>query len=106
MKLKLAAGALALATAGLATSASAENPRDPSMRSAAARARDAAIIRSLNNRELARTRARDAQYARGWSDYRTGYTQETARAENERRMAEWRDAVRRCEAGEPAYCAG
>ena len=110
-KLKLAAGAIALTIAAIATSASADNPRDPSMRSQAARDRDAAIIRGLNNRELARVRARDAQYAQGWSDYHAGsaagtYTPETARAENARRMAEWREAVRRCEDGDRAYCAG
>jgi hypothetical protein len=106
MQLKICGGALALGIAMIATSASADNPRDPAMRSQAARARDAAIIRGLNSRELARVQARDAQYAQGWSDYRTGYTPETARAENARRMAEWREAVARCEAGDRAYCAG
>lgn len=111
MQLKICAGALALGIAMIATSASADNPRDPAMRSQAARARDAAIIRGLNSRELARVQARDAQYAQGWSDYRAGsaagtYTPETARAENARRQAEWRDAVARCEAGDRAYCAG
>ena len=111
MKLRLAAGALALSIAAIATSVSADNPRDPSMRSQAARARDAAIIRSLNQRELARVRARDAGYAQGWAEYRGGsgensYTPDSARTENARRMAEWREAVARCEAGEREYCAG
>lgn len=111
MKLKLAAGAFALSIAAIATSASADNPRDPSMRTQVARDRDAAIIRGLNQRELARVRARDAQYAQGWAEYRSGssesgYTPATARAENARRMAKWRDAVARCEAGYRDYCAG
>ena len=115
MKLKLApralAAALTLGLAAIATTARADNPRDPSLHSQAARDRDAAIIRGLNQRELARVRARDAQYARGWSEYRSGsaagaYTPATARAENARRMAEWREAVARCEAGYREYCAG
>ena len=96
---------------------------DPTMRSAAARARDHAMIRQLNLNELARTRARDARYASGWQAYREArgsgggaryvpeaeYEQASQRyahdrAQYEQRMAEWRLAVAACRAGDYAAC--
>lgn len=46
----------ALAAVLVPTVAAADDPNDPTMRSAAARARDHAIIRQLNLQELARVR--------------------------------------------------
>lgn len=119
MKAVVCCAALALSALTFATAASADDPNDPSMRSAAARARDKAIIRDLNLRELDRVRARDARYQQGWEAYRQtrsgsdpardDYERDMARyrAERERHdreMAAWRDAVRRCEAGDWRYC--
>ena len=93
----LAFGALASAPA------LADDPRDPEMQSRAAREADAAEIRRLNNEQAAYVKRRDAGYARGWQAYRE-YPR--AQAEHERRMAEWREAVRRCRAGDRRYCTG
>lgn len=56
--------------AGLSAPALADDPFDPVMASRAERARDRAIIRQLNEDQLAYVRERDAGYARGWQDYR------------------------------------
>ena len=56
----------ALVAAMMPVSAWADDPHDPAMRSAAARARDREMIRQLNLRESARVRERDAGYAQGW----------------------------------------
>ena len=107
----------------LPTAAFADDPHDPTMRSAAARARDHAMIRQLNLNELARTRVRDARYASGWQAYREArgsggearyvpeaeYEQASQRyahdrAQYEQRMAEWRRAVAACRAGDYAAC--
>jgi len=93
------------------TAAQADDPNDPVMRDPAARARDSAMIRSLNQRELARVRARDAQmgigrvsaqqaeasciayqarsrdYERAMADYQRD------RARYERDLADWRRAT-------------
>ena len=112
----------------LSSAARADDPNDPTMRSAAARARDHAMIRQLNLNELARTRARDARYAGGWEAYRQvggsdprtsnrgahyvpeaeyaqaseGYAHD--REQYERRMAKWRRAVAACRAGDYDAC--
>lgn len=95
-------GALALVSLGIPGTALADDPNDPAMRSAEARARDAAIIRQLNREQLRHVEQRDAQYAEGWQAYRDAPRQQ---AEYERRMAEWRRAVRLCESGHRQYCA-
>lgn len=102
MKLKLCAGALALGCAMVSSIAYADDPNDPSMRSAAARARDKAIIRKLNRDQAAYVQARDARMARGWARYKAYPVEKAA---YERRMAEWRHAVRMCESGRYEYCA-
>lgn len=108
--------------------ARADDPNDPTMRSAAARARDHAMIRQLNLNELARTRARDARYAGGWEAYRqvggsdprtsnrgAHYVPEAEYAQAsegyahdqeqyERRIAKWRRAVAACRAGDYDAC--
>lgn len=98
----------------------ADDPRDPEMRSAAARARDRAIIRQLNLEEHARVRARDArnaqimragqadgnQYAARSRDYERSmadYARNRARYEQD--MADWRRAVAACQGGYYSECA-
>lgn len=102
MTMKFFACALALGAAATSSAALADDPNDPAMRSAAARARDRAIIRQLNLDQAANVRARDAQQAAGWRAYKDYPAQ---RAAHERRMAEWRSAVRLCESGHYEYCA-
>lgn len=118
--------AAALAAILLPGTALADDPRDPTMRDPAARARDKAIIRKLNQDELARVRARDAKYAEGWrayrerngdggaaeysgrqSDYdRANRNYARDRAAYERDMARWRAAVAACRAGDYSACDG
>lgn len=102
MKLKLFAGALALGSIAMSSPVLADDPNDPSMRSAAARARDKAIIRQLNLDQAAHVKARDARQAQGWQAYKS---YPAAQAAHERKMAEWRRAVRLCESGHHQYCA-
>lgn len=102
MKLKLFAGAVALGCAAVSSVVHADDPNDPSMRSAAARARDKAIIRQLNLDQAAYVKARDARQAKGWAEYKA---YPAKRAAYERKMAEWRHAVRMCESGHHEYCA-
>jgi hypothetical protein len=105
--------ALALGFALTPAAAMADDPNDPAMRAADARARDRAIIRQLNRNQLAKVQARDAGYAAGWRAYREGGARNAgdARAENARRradydrqMAAWRRAVAACNAGSWEYC--
>ncbi|MGX7895689.1 hypothetical protein [Tsuneonella sp. HG222] len=106
MIIRLMAGALALAVSAVPGAAWADDPSDPSMRSKAARERDAAIIRKLNEDQLAYVRKRDAEYARQWQAQRDAPRQ-NARAQEEyrRQMAEWRRAVALCQSGRHEYCA-
>lgn len=111
----------ALAGALVPAAAFADDPHDPAMRSAAARARDRAIIRQLNLNEAAMVRERDARYAEGWRAAREyaadgGYdarrrdherdmaSYSRRRARYERDMAQWRSAVAACEAGDYSAC--
>lgn len=70
--------------------------------------RDRAEIRRLNREQLRYVERRDAEYARGWEARRQHQddltTYDNARADYERRMAQWREAVRRCQAGDWRYC--
>lgn len=86
--------------------AQADDPNDPAMRNAAARARDKEITRRNNLNEHARTTARDARYAeeRRVSD-RAQVDYAAARAQHERDMAAWRRAVAACRSGNHAACA-
>ena len=122
MNLKLLAGALALAAAALPSVALADDPLDPKMQSEAARQRDAAMIRKLNQDMLAQVQARDASYAAGWKAYReqprvqaeyrerlAAYQREVERSAAERRqyerdMAEWRRKDAACRGGNYAAC--
>jgi hypothetical protein len=117
----------ALAVAMVPAAALADDPHDPAMRSAAARARDHDVIRRLNLQELAMVRERDARYAESWRAARAGggrtdaaadYTARSRehdravsayardRAAYERDMARWRRAVAACRAGDYAACDG
>ena len=116
MKACLVAGALALSVFAAASPAMADDPNDPVLsKSAAARAKDKAIIRQLNLNELNRVQARDARYARDWAAYREQPAREAEyraaladhareQAAYEKKMAQWREAVRRCRAGDYNYC--
>lgn len=101
-RIHLFTGAIALAAACLPGAALADDPKDPKMRSAEARARDAAEIRRLNREQLRHVQRRDAQLAKGWQDYRD---YPAAQADYEHKMAEWRRAVELCESGRHEYCA-
>ena len=106
MKTGLFAGALALGIALAPAAASADDPRDPAMRSAEARARDKAIIKRLNQEQLAYVQNRDAQYAEGWRAWRNGPQVNAARkAQYDREVAAWRRAVAKCNAGAREFCA-
>ncbi|HEX7850326.1 MAG TPA: hypothetical protein VF485_11400 [Sphingomonas sp.] len=99
----------------------ADDPRDPAMRNAAARARDSAITRELNRRENARVLKRgvtwrtvrgggrdeagDDQYAAASQDHERDMAEYArSRARYERDMADWRRAVAACRAGDDDAC--
>ncbi|MBA3053792.1 MAG: hypothetical protein FP826_02390 [Sphingomonadales bacterium] len=109
----------ALVAALVPAAALADDPNDPAMRSAAARARDREIIRQLNLQEAAKVRERDARYAKGWRAARSGeYSARSqsherdmanyrrSRAQYDRDMAAWRRAVAACRAGDYSACDG
>ena len=70
MKSVLLSGAVALGFVLASSAALADDPNDPAMRNAAARARDREIIRQLNLTELHRVKERDARYAKQWREWR------------------------------------
>ena len=116
MNYRLIVGALALSVAAISVPSLADDPKDPLLsKSAAARAKDKAIIRQLNINEMQRVRAQEAQQAQGWQAYREQPARQAEyraaladhareRAAHEKKMAAWREAVRRCRAGEYSYC--
>ncbi|MGC1269460.1 MAG: hypothetical protein WA842_02560 [Croceibacterium sp.] len=99
MKLRLLPATLVLGLLAMPAVALADDPNDPAFRNRAARAKDAAITRSLNSQALARVRQRDAAYDEA------PRANAAAQADYDRRMAEWRRAVRLCESGHHEYCA-
>lgn len=106
MNFRQLAGALALGLAAVPSPVLADDPKDPAMRDASARARDAAIIKRLNEEQLKYVRERDARYAEGWRAYRDAPRENARRqAEHEREMAAWRHAVKMCQNGRHEYCA-
>lgn len=112
--------------------ASADDPRDPAMRNADARARDSDLTRQLNREAGARFRERDARNMQGWrtardsesyaaadSEYAARSEDFAARSQDHRRamsdyardraryeqdMAAWHRAVAACRAGDDAAC--
>ncbi|MEE4201851.1 hypothetical protein [Erythrobacter sp.] len=64
-------------------------------------ARDRAETRRLNREQKRYVDQRDARYARGWAAQER---YERALDDYEGQMARWREAVRRCEAGDWNYC--
>ena len=115
----------ALAMLALAAPVSADDPKDPAMRTAAARARDHELTRQLNLGQLAHVRERDAAYAAGWQamrdhgngsaanrDYADRSSQhrqamadhDAAQADYQQRMASWRRQVAACNAGDWSAC--
>ena len=114
MRIKLL-GCAAIAASMLPNLAFADDPHDPSMRSAAARAHDHETIRQLNLQELAMVRSRDAQYAQGWraarasgnSQAHDGAMADHARnlAQYRRDMAAWRRRMAACKPRTDGRCA-
>lgn len=105
----------AVAAAMVPMVAQADDPLDPSMRSAAARARDRELTRQLNLQEMARVRQRDAhRHAAGAGDHaarsrdhdRAMALYARNQAEYERELADWRRAVAACRAGDYSACDG
>jgi hypothetical protein len=111
----------AVVAAMVPAAALADDPHDPAMRSAAARAHDRETIRQLNLQELAMVRERDAGYAQGWRAARdrrddAEYAARSrdhevaaadyarSRAQYERDMARWRRAVAACRGGDWSAC--
>ncbi len=70
MKSVLLSGAFALGIVLLSSAALADDPNDPTMRTAAARAKDREIIRQLNLAQLRKVQARDAKLAKQWAEWR------------------------------------
>lgn len=122
MRLTIAATLAALA---LAAPALADDPKDPAMRTAAARARDRELTRQLNLGQLAHVRERDAAYAVGWNAMREqaggrganrAYAERSsqhrqamadyaaAQADYQARMASWRRQVAACNGGDWNAC--
>lgn len=106
MRIGLLGCALALGATLLPVSALADDPHDPAMRSATARARDRAAIRRMNQQQLAYVRQRDARQMRNYRDAQRGNDEgyADARAEYAQRMRAWRHAVAACNAGNWDYC--
>ena len=111
----------AIVAAMVPAAALADDPRDPAMRNAEARARDSAITRQLNRQENARVLKRgvtwrvvrgagrdeadDGDYAAASQDHQRDMAEyRRSRARYEREMAAWRRAVAACEAGDDAAC--
>lgn len=111
----------AVLAAMMSAAAWADDPRDPAMRNADARARDSAVTRELNRQENARVLKRgvtwrvvreadrdevaDGDYAAAARDHErdmAAYRRDRARYESE--MAEWRRAVAACDAGDYDAC--
>jgi hypothetical protein len=107
MRTGLLGCALALGAALLPTTALADDPHDPTMRSAAARARDRAIIKQMNQQQLAYVRERDAKSRQAYREAQNAArdTYADARAEYAHKMRAWRHAVAACNAGHWEYCA-
>ena len=112
-----------IVAAMMPTAAFADDPNDPSMRNAAARARDRELTRQLNLEEQASVRERDARATQGWraarsrdnaaaNEYaarsrdhdRAVANYNRSRAQYEQDMAGWRRAVAACRAGDYSAC--
>lgn len=110
-----------VAVAMMPVAAQADDPHDPAMRNAAARARDSEKTRELNRREnqrLVRTGVRwhvvrpgsaeetgDDGYAAAMRDHDRDMAQyRRDRARYDQEMAEWRRAVAACRAGDDDAC--
>jgi hypothetical protein len=106
----------AVAAAMVPVAAMADDPHDPAMRNAAARAADSARTRALNRQENARVLRRGVRWhmvradgnadavaaSRGHERAMARYGRDRARYERE--MAEWRRAAAACRAGDYAAC--
>ena len=70
MKSRIVTSAIALGLVLASSAALADDPNDPSMRSAAARARDRETIRQMNLTQLRKVQTRDAKLAEQWRVWR------------------------------------
>lgn len=106
MRIGLLGCVLVLGVALLSTAAVADDPNDPTMRSAAARARDRATIKRMNQQQLAYVRQRDAKRLQAYREAQGRHDDAyaDARAEYADKMRAWRRAVAACNAGEWEYC--
>lgn len=105
MKNRIVLAAVSLGILATSAPALADDPNDPTMRNRAAREADAAEIRRLNLEQARHVQERDARYARSNERGRQQvYAYESARAEYEAEMEEWRRAVRLCRQGRYEYC--
>lgn len=122
MKSVLLSAALVLGAVSVPSDVLADDPNDPEMQTAAARARDAELIRQLNRDMLAQIQAREASQRAGWQAYKDYPTRQAeyeaamaryqqsqtafadSRSQYEAEVAAWRRAVERCKAGEVQYC--
>jgi hypothetical protein len=102
---------LVLVAAAIPVAAVADDPKDPAMRNAAARARDHQMVGELNRQELASVRERDARWAAagngagGAQDHgRAMANYARDRAQYERELAAWHRAVAACRAGDYSAC--
>lgn len=98
--------ALAMGVTLLPAAALADDPRDPTMKSATARARDSAETKRLNQGQLAYVQQRDAKILRNYREAQSGHSgaYADAQAEYSRKMAAWRRAVAACNSGQWDYC--
>ena len=111
-------GIWAIVAVALPGVAWADDPHDPAMRMRAARERDRAEIARLNRAQLAYVQRRDAGYAQGWAAWREaraagGAVAGDSRAQDDyaealarhaRDMADWRQQVEACRAGDWRAC--
>lgn len=105
MRISLLGCALALGAALLPIAAHADDVYDPTMRSAAARARDSAIIKRMNQQQLAYVRQRDTKRSQSsHAAQREHDRYADARAEYAQKMGAWRRAVAACNAGQWEHC--
>ena len=81
MKIGLLVSTFAMGLTLLPGAALADDPHDPTMRSAAARARDSAIIKRMNQQQLAYVRQRDAKTMQAYREARRGRDGELLQAE-------------------------
>ncbi|MGD9812366.1 MAG: hypothetical protein AB7U35_13720 [Sphingobium sp.] len=104
---------LSIAAAAVPAASWADDPNDPDMRTAAARARDRELTRQLNLAELAKVKKRDARMFADHNQRNAAISRdhdyaladyERSRSQYEWEMAAWRRAVAACREGDYYAC--